>query len=154
MIFKNLDGQVPDIGNSAEDRAIMDVVSCAVFSDIPKAFEELAPSVAIDAWIKAVFACNQYVDAMAPWALRKTDPERMKQVLGTLFVCIRDLAIAIMPVIPASAQTLLEAMKVSADKWTFAFLHSNDKNETPTIGAPTPLFPRLELLADEGAALA
>jgi hypothetical protein len=28
-----------------------------------------------------VFACNQYIDAQAPWALRKTDPERMHAVL-------------------------------------------------------------------------
>ena len=31
---------------------------------------------------KAVFACNQYIDAQAPWALRKTDPERMIAVLA------------------------------------------------------------------------
>ena len=37
----------------------------------------------------AVFACNAYVDAMAPWALRKTDPERMAAVLGTLVAAIR-----------------------------------------------------------------
>jgi len=155
MISKNLDGHVPVVGSAAEDKAIMDVVTRTASLDIPKAFDELAPSIAIESWIKAVFACNQYVDAMAPWALRKTDPERMGEVLGTLFACIRDLAIAIMPIIPASVQTLLEAMKVPAEHWTFAFLRSLDRTlETPIIGAPTPLFPRLELPADEGIASA
>ena len=36
----------------------------------------------------AVFACNAYVDEQAPWALRKTDPERMQTVLATLFIAI------------------------------------------------------------------
>ena len=37
--------------------------------------------------------CNQYIDAQAPWALRKTDPERMHAVLGTLLQAIRRLAV-------------------------------------------------------------
>ena len=41
----------------------------------------------------------------APWALRKTDPERMIAVLATLYEAIRDLAIAIPPVIPAASAT-------------------------------------------------
>ena len=48
----------------------------------------------------AVFACNAYVDAQAPWALRKTDPERMAAVLGTLVAAVRELTAAIAPVIP------------------------------------------------------
>ena len=50
--------------------------------------------------MKAVFACNAYIDAQAPWALRKTDPERMAAVLGTLVVAVRELAQAIAPIIP------------------------------------------------------
>src|SRR3546814_2640783 len=58
-------------------------------------------------------ACNQYVDAMAPWALRKTDPERMRAVLMTLFRAVRTLAIAIRPVVPAAADKLLDQMGIA-----------------------------------------
>mgnify|MGYP006138349625 CR=1 FL=1 len=34
------------------------------------------------ATLGAVFACNAFVDAQAPWALRKNDPPRMAEVLG------------------------------------------------------------------------
>ena len=44
----------------------------------------IASRPAIEAWMKAVFACNAYVDGQAPWALRKTNPERMRRVLATL----------------------------------------------------------------------
>jgi methionyl-tRNA synthetase len=40
---------------------------------------------ALESWMTAVFACNQFVDTRRPWALRKTDPDRMAAVLGTLF---------------------------------------------------------------------
>ena len=39
------------------------------------AFEQLAFSQGLEAWMRAVFACNAYVDVQAPWALRKTDTE-------------------------------------------------------------------------------
>jgi methionyl-tRNA synthetase len=81
-----------------------------------------------------VFACNQYIDAQAPWALRKTDLERMNAVLRTLVRAIRQLATTILPVIPNSAGKML-AMLPSADDEAFR------------IAAPTPIFPRLELQA-------
>ena len=86
----------------------------------------------------AVFACNQYVDSMAPWALKKSDPERMAAVLGTLVVAVRKLTEAVEPVIPASAQRLLA-------------LIDSGKDGNP-ISQPTPIFPRLELGAEEEAA--
>src|SRR3546814_18629885 len=76
---------------------------------LPREFEQLAFAVGIEDWIRAVFACNQYVDTQAPWALRKTDPDRMRAVLMTLFRVVRTLAIAIRPVVPAAADHLLRS---------------------------------------------
>ena len=91
-------------------------------SELPAQFEALALSQGIEAWLQAVFACNQYIDAQAPWALRKTDPERMDAVLATLYEAIADLAIAIQPVIPAAAAKLLDAMGVPAGERDYAAL--------------------------------
>src|SRR3546814_11464302 len=82
---------------------------------LPREFEQLAFSAGIEDWIRAVFACNQYVDAQAPWALRKSDPDRMRGVLMTLFQAVRTLAIAIHPVVPAAADALLDQMGMAAD---------------------------------------
>src|SRR5213082_435488 len=92
MIHKNLDGVLPAAGSAPEDLALLAVVEEATGTHVPEAFELFAFSIGIEAWLRAVFACNQYVDAQAPWALRKTDPERMAAVLGTLVVAVRDLA--------------------------------------------------------------
>ncbi|MGJ3626461.1 hypothetical protein AB5I41_05320 [Sphingomonas sp. MMS24-JH45] len=76
------------------------VVACA---GLRSAFDDLMLSQGVEAWLRGVFACNQYIDAQAPWALRKTDPERMHAVLGTLVRAIRMLAIAILPDRPGGA---------------------------------------------------
>ena len=131
LIHKNLDGVLPEAGEASEDRALLDLVGAAVDREMPKAFERLAFSVGIEAWLRAVFACNQYVDEMAPWALRKSDPERMAAVLGTLVVAIRALASAIAPIIPESADKLLRLIDAG-------------EGGVP-IAQPVPLFPRLEL---------
>jgi methionyl-tRNA synthetase len=135
MIHKNLDGVIPVVGDDEADRELLAVVEQATGKDVPEAFERLAFSVGIEAWMRAVFACNQYVDTHAPWALRKTDPERMAAVLGTLVAAIRELARAIAPVIPGSAERLLGAIHAGAGG--------------APIAQPVPLFPRLELEEQE-----
>ena len=83
------------------DAALLDLVRDTVRERVPGPFRGAgAAARASRPGCAAVFACNQYIDAQAPWALRKTDPERMTAVLATLYEAIADLAIAIQPVIP------------------------------------------------------
>jgi methionyl-tRNA synthetase len=138
MIHKNLDGVLPGPGDAGADRELLAIVEEAAAREVPDAFERFAFSVGIEAWLHAVFACNAYVDAQAPWALRKTDPERMAAVLGTLVSAIRDLTHAIAPVIPQSADKLLALIDAGKDGGS--------------IPQPTPIFPKLELPEDEEAA--
>ena len=154
MIHKNLGGELPAaaFGDPA-DRALLDEVANACRVELPRHFNDLSIERGIEAWMRAVFACNQYVDAQAPWALRKSDPERMKAVLATLFVAIRDLAIAIQPVIPNASSILLDMMGARADERDFAALadegwYGRLAVSGFRIAAPTPIFPRLELEAE------
>jgi methionyl-tRNA synthetase len=135
MVHKNLGGVLPAVGQASEDVQLLEFVRQATDKEVPEAFDRFAFSVGIEAWLRAVFACNQYVDTQAPWALRKTDPERMAAVLGTLVAAVRELTRAIAPIIPESADKLLTLI---------------DAGESGApIAQPTPLFPRLELPEDE-----
>lgn len=154
FIARNCDGILP-IGGKIDpaDAGLLELVGKAVREDVPAHFEALALSQGIEAWLRAVFACNQYIDAQAPWALRKTDPERMTAVLATLYEAIRDLAIAIQPIIPASAARLLDAMGVPDGERDFAALGREGRHEALAasgfrLALPTPIFPRLEAPAD------
>lgn len=156
MIAKNMDGRIEPFAMDDADVALLAIVREACAVTLPREFEALNFSVGIEAWLKAVFACNAYVDEQAPWALKKTDPERMKSVLLTLFRAIRDLAIAIQPVIPTKAAAVLDQLEIPADQRTYAdLLDENWFNALAAagtvIGKPTPVFPRLELVEEAAA---
>jgi methionyl-tRNA synthetase len=158
FIAKNLDGYLPKIsGHQPADAALFDVLTEALQTEMPKAFAELALSHGIEAWMRAVFACNAYVDEQAPWALKKTDPERMETVLATLYIAIAQLAIAISPVIPASAKALLDHMGVPDDVRSLAGMGSHWYSPLAEsgfqVGVPKPLFPRIDLPAEDAEAV-
>mgnify|MGYP001550172739 CR=1 FL=1 len=150
FIAKNLEGRLPAIhGADPADADLLALIDRVVRTDIPAAMNDLAPSIAIDAWLRAAFACNQYIDAQAPWGLRKTDPERMETVLATLYIAIARLAVAILPVIPASASALLDHMGVPAAQRGYSAIgddwYGPLRDSGFTLAPPKPLFPRLEL---------
>jgi methionyl-tRNA synthetase len=155
FIAKNCDGILP-VGGKRDpaDDALLTLVSEVTRRDVPAHFEGLQLSQGIEGWLKAVFACNQYIDSQAPWTLRKSDPERMEAVLATLYAAIRDLAIVIAPIVPGSSARLLDAMGVPAGERDYAALEDPDSYDRLAgsgfrLAPPTPIFPRLELPAED-----
>ena len=155
MIAKNMDGKLERFEPAEPDEALLAQVRKACREDLPREFEALAFSLGIEAWMQAVWACNRYVDEQAPWALKKTDPERMKVVLLTLFVAIREIAMAIQPVVPGKAAAVLDMLGVAADArshadfeadWFAALVDAGF-----TLATPKPIFPRLEMPEAEAA---
>jgi methionyl-tRNA synthetase len=152
FIAKNCAGKLP-LGGKGDpaDEALRQLIETTCV-DVCRQWEDLALSQGIEEWLRAVFACNQYIDAQAPWTLRKTDPDRMTAVLATLVRAIRDLAILIRPVIPASADILLEQLGIPTDERSMAAL-GNAKSYARLAGsdfvlaAPKPIFPKLEMPA-------
>jgi methionyl-tRNA synthetase len=70
----------------------------------------------------------------------------MSEVLGTLYRCIIDLSIGLLPVAPGSASRLLDAMGVPPEDRSFASLeHGGPGNPDHVLEQPVPVFPRLEL---------
>mgnify|MGYP003295894642 FL=1 len=134
MVFKNLDGVIPAVGNAPEDLHLLTAVKAGCDA-LATEFDRFAFAQGLEAWMAAVFACNAYVDAMAPWGLKKTNPDRMAAVLGTLVAAVRQLAEAVTPVIPAAAARIIALIDSGA-------------SGSP-IEQPTPIFPRLELGEDE-----
>ena len=134
IVFKNLGGILPPPGEAPDDKALLKQVHTAC-EELAVQFDRFAFATGLEAWMGAVFAGNAYVDAQAPWALKKTDPARMAAVLGTLVEAVKQLATAVAPVVPSSARRLLD-------------LIASGEGGQP-IAAPTPIFPRLELPEDE-----
>ncbi len=156
MIFKNMDGSLSvDFASSTADAELENLVNAAC-ADLQTKFADLAFNDGLDAWMKGVFACNQYVDDQAPWTLRKTDPKRMKAVLLTLFKQVRTLAIAVRPVVPVASDKLLDQLGIPANERDYANLTDTDWFDRRVatgvpLKKPEGVFPRLDMPAEEAA---
>ena len=153
FVAKNCPEGLPWTSEANDDQRIVlgSVLSVCRDQVLPE-FERLAMSSALDAWMSMVYECNQFVDAQAPWALRKTDPERMKAVLATLVACIRILSITVRPIVPQGADKILDQIGIPSSARNFSDL--SDPNWFSNLGpsaAPSPAFPRLELPAEVAA---
>ncbi len=113
MIAKNRDGRVPTPGAFTEaDQVRLDQAS-SLLARLRAHYEVQAFHKALEATWEIVGAANRYVDEQAPWALRKTDPERMATVLYVVAEVVRNLAILTQPVMPRSMARMLDQLGVA-----------------------------------------
>jgi methionyl-tRNA synthetase len=153
FVAKNCPDGLPFGGSAARaDGELQALVTQACRIEFPREFAALNLSGAIEAWMRAVYACNHYIDEQAPWTLRKTDPERMTAVLATLIICIRDLAITIQPVVPTAASQLLDQLGIPGNERDYAALADSEwyarRVAAGPLATPSGIFPRLELPAE------
>jgi methionyl-tRNA synthetase len=144
MIFKNCDGVMPalPVSPTAQDTALLDAVD-GLLTTVRQQIDRQAFHEALrDIW-QVVAEANRYVDANAPWALRKTDPERMKAVLAVLGETIRQVAILVQPVMPESAAKILDQLGVEAAARDFTVIGGRGRLAAgQAIAKPEPVFPR------------
>jgi methionyl-tRNA synthetase len=92
---------------------------------------------------EVIAKANRYIDQTAPWALKKTDPVRMAEVLAVLLETIRQLAILIQPIMPASAAKLLDQLLIEEGARDFAVIGGAGRIASgQTIAKPEGVFPR------------
>ena len=156
QVFKNCEGVLPPVnGLSEADEALLAHVARVVGQEMPAHYADLAFSQALEAWMGAVFACNAYIDAAAPWALKKTDFSRMETVLAVLYQCIAQLAVAVVPVMPDAMGRLLDAMGIDESRRTFAAIGSDWYALLAAsefrLAKPEGQFPRLDMPQAEDA---
>ncbi len=144
MIARNCDGRVPEPGPlAAEDRALLDHAH-ALLPALREAIGVQALHRALELIWELIGAANRYVDAQAPWALRKSDPGRMRTVLWTLAETIRHVAVLTRPFVPAASDRLLDQLAVPETDRVFAALGAGGRPLLPGTALPRPrgVFPR------------
>jgi methionyl-tRNA synthetase len=152
MIAKNCDAAVPQHGAFSDaDKAILDQAERAL-ATAREAMDRQAINVALGAIFDTVSEANRYFAGQEPWALRKTDPERMGTVLFTTAEVLRRVGILCQPFIPAAAAKLLDILAVPADKRQFEEV-SGDRMLVPGTALPQPqaIFPRYVEAEDAAA---
>ena len=120
MIAKNCEGRVPQPGNfSDEDRALLDAAH-ALPETTRGEMQAFRIHRALEAIWQVVGDANRYFASQEPWALKKTDPERMATVLYVTAEVIRVVAVMVQAVMPESAGKLLDLLAVPQNARQFA----------------------------------
>lgn len=107
FIDKHFEGKVPPI--TAEACAELDAVllgECGTITDPGASIREFRFRRASEEFIANAAVANVFVDRLAPWALRKTDPERAAAVLNTCCEWLSLLSRWMVPFMPTKAQAL------------------------------------------------
>ena len=146
MVFKNCGKAIPEPGPFTPEDEVLLESARSLREKASAAIADQAILKYVQVVVAMIWEANKYIDTMAPWALKKTDPDRMATVLYVILEVLRHSAIMYQPLIPASANNILDQLQVPAEERTF--LHLNDdyrvKPGSP-ISTPQAVFPRLEV---------
>ena len=143
MVAKNCGGAVPEPGAFTDaDKAILTAAD-ALLDPVREAVAKQALHKMLTLVWQVVADANRYFAGEEPWALRKTDPDRMKTVLYVTAEIIHQVAILAQPVMPASAAKLLDLLNIDEGKRDFSALGESGRL-TPGTELPVPqgVFPR------------
>ena len=152
MIAKNCEGRLPVPGElSAEDSEILGQAD-GLIGQCRTAMATQQIHQALNAIWAVVADANRYFAAAAPWELRKSDPARMGTVLYVTAEVVRQVAILVQPVMPGSAEKLLDLLAVPPEARLFDGLGGAGRlSPGTTLPAPTGVFPRYVEAEDKGA---
>jgi len=143
MINKNCNAAVPQPGAFSEaDEQLIEAAEAAL-ANMRGFIREQAFHKALEVIWQVIGEADRYVDEQAPWALRKTDPARMNTVLYVLAETIRRLGLLLLPVMPSSAERLLDQLVIPPEARNFAAFDW-DHSLKPGTALPKPegVFPR------------
>lgn len=149
MIARNCDGRVPEPHGFTVDDDDLLARAHRLLPRARAAMGEQALHRVLETVFEVIGEANRYVDAMAPWALRKTDPDRMRTVLWTLAETIRHVAVLTQPFMPLASAELLDQLGVPPARRDFSTLGPQGTPLVPGTPLPKPrgVFPRWQ---DEG----
>jgi methionyl-tRNA synthetase len=140
MIAKYSDGKIPAVVAEGSEIRI----------DAEKVFESyeaLNVSLALTEIWTSVSAANQWIVQTAPWNVAK-DPARAAELNAFLYRLaerVRVLALLASPVIPSSAEKVLDMLGIPKDSPARKSAEYGLLPEGQPLGPITPLFPRIEL---------
>jgi methionyl-tRNA synthetase len=146
LIQKNCEARLPaPAAPRAEDGSFVETCR-ALPGVVGRHLDRQEYHLALEAVMAQARAANGYITERAPWALRRTDPARMAEVLRHLHDALRVFATILEPFMPDSMAKLLDQLGVPAAARDLAAL------ATPLPGGialppPAPLFRKIETAA-------
>jgi len=126
FVKKNCHNKIPKsskLNNS--DKKLIDNLK----GNIPKLIT-LMNNQDLNEYIKMVvnfsFEANKYFNDSEPWSVKKKDPERMKTILFTIILQIKNISILLNPIIPNSTNKVFALMNLSAEDISIDKINDDD----------------------------
>jgi len=148
LIQRNCDGSLPAAATSLADAdlAFRTGFLDSLAVEVGAAIDRQEFHLALERIFEAVREANGYITREQPWALKKTDPERMAVVLRVLHDALRLCATVLQPFMPTTMAKLLDQLGVPEQA------RGLDALGTPLPGGialppPAPLFAKIEATA-------
>jgi methionyl-tRNA synthetase len=143
MVARNCGGRVPKPKSLLiDDTDILGQVD-VIWPRLRTLVERQAISNVLEEIWSIVAKTNNYFARHAPWELRKSNPDRMNDVLYVTAEVIRQVAILLQPVMPESAGKLLDQLAIPVSARSFAALGQVGRIVPGTeLPPPQGVFPR------------
>jgi len=110
---------------------------------VEEAIDAFAIHRALEILWSVIADANRYFAGEEPWARRKDNPERMRTILYVTAEVLRQIAILVQPIMPASAGRLLDQLGVASDARDFSTLGPKGRLVPGTsLPPPQAVFPR------------
>jgi methionyl-tRNA synthetase len=142
MILRYRDGVVPRVATDPVINAEFDGLAL----QIAELFDRAEPTQALELIWQRVRRLNRYVEERAPWQLAR-DPAaapQLDQTLATLYEGVRAVSVLLHPYMPASVETLLEALGAPSIGYEAAVFAAEPtaSSEATSVQSLAPLFPK------------
>lgn len=151
MIGKNCDGKVPAAATLQPADQELLAAADGLLAEARRAIDEQALHRMLTSIWTVIADANRYFAGQEPWALKKSDPQRMATVLWVTAETIRKVSLLVQPVMPNAAAKLLDLLAVPEGARSFASFGESGRLHAGTeLPKPSGVFPRY--VEDEPAA--
>tara|TARA_B110000444_G_scaffold253095_1_gene283395 strand:- start:67 stop:1611 length:1545 start_codon:yes stop_codon:yes gene_type:complete len=91
------------------------------------------------------FSANKYFNDLEPWALKKTNIDRMNNILYTIITQIKNITILLSPIIPISSEKILDIMNLKKeDRLLKSIINENIFDHNLEFKKTSILFKKIE----------
>ena len=112
FIDKNLSGKIPN--TKIKDKKDLNLINNTLknLPNLIKYIDQQELNLYIKQVIDFSFEANKYFNDMEPWSLKKTNPERMNEILLTILIQIKNIAILLNPIIPTTTEKIFKVLNL------------------------------------------
>ncbi len=145
FIKKNCNNKIPNSDNfSNNDKSLTNKLKNDV-DNLNKLINNQDLNVYLKRVIEFSFDSNKYFNDSEPWSLKKTNLKKMNSILYSIVEQIKNISILLTPIIPNSANKILDVMNVNKELRCISEINQNNGlNHDKELGNIEILFKKVE----------